>query len=439
MTLFNVRDTFGSVHNPFESPTVPLSSVGLDQIFGGRSDSDTGENITETSALAIPTVMRCVGLLSTVIAGCPIRTYKNPGKQELFPRLFDQGNAAMLYTQFELWELIVVHLCLWGNAYVLKVRGEMDQIIDLRPISPDIVKVKLIDGRKVFLVQRLRPDGTIDQARRPEVLTDFEVMHIPGMGFDGLQGISPIIIAKRTLGTAVAADKLAGRFFSRGTQLSGVINVKAPLASQEQADEIRRKWAARNGGVAHSAEVAVLDAETEFQPLTIDPEALQFLESRRWETTEICRMFGIPPHLVGDVEKSTSWGTGIEQQNIGFIAYNISGWTNRIQQRATRELVPTRGQFSEFDVDHLMRGSMAERYQAYGNAIQWGWMARNEARVKENMEPEPGLDQMITPSNMVTGNPPTAKQMAAQNTPPPPSPDDDKPQGNNPKPDEDSS
>lgn len=406
MTFFNaleLRDING-IRNPFENPTVPLSSVGLDDAFGMTS-TDSGETVTETSALAIPTVFRCVGLLATVIAGCPVRAYTNPGKKEAFPRILNPSNGSMLYTQFELWELVVSHLALWGNAYVLKVRDSMDRIIDLRPICPGFVEVKLQDGHKIFKVKRFNANGE-EVLGDPIIYTDFEVMHIPGLGYDGMQGLSPITMAARSLGTSVAADKLAARFFSKGTQLSGVINVKAPLSSQTQADQIRARWISRNGGTSNAAEVAVLDSETTFQPLTIAPEALQFLESRRWQTTEIARLFGIPPHLVGDVEKSTSWGTGIEQQNVGFVSYTVSGWTNRIEQRLSREVIYAADPktYCEFDLDRLMRGSMSERFNAYAVAIQWGWLTRNEARLKENMPEIDGLGDPLTPLNMVAGN-----------------------------------
>jgi HK97 family phage portal protein len=413
VTLFNLerRDT-GGIHNPFESPTIPLSSLALDNIYGTPGSSDTGENVTPDTALALPTFWRCIGLLSTVIAGCPLKTYKDPGKQIVKPRILDPNNPNMTYTQYELWELVVIHIGIFGNAYVRKIRGpgptgpSSGPIIDLIPIVPSRVQIKLDDdGNKIFEVRPINPNtGTVLADKKPVILTTFEVMHIPGMGYDGIKGLGVVEKASRTLGTAIAADRLAAKFYSKGSMLSGVINVKAPLARQAQADAIRNKWLQKHGGVGHAAEVAVLDAETTFQPLTIPPDQLQFLQSRRWETTEIARWFGIPPHLVGDVEKSTSWGTGIEQQNVGFIDYTVSGWTNRMQQRVARELVPARNQYSEFDLDRLMRGSMTERFTAYAIAIQWGWLTRNEARIKENMPTIDGLDEPLTPLNMQAGN-----------------------------------
>lgn len=393
MTFFRT-ETRGAVasgsptYNPFENPSTPLSSVGFDYVWG-RKDNDAGITVTTDTAIALPIVYRCISLLSTVIAGCPIDVYRKSDQELIQPfALFDSGNTAMTYTQFELWELVVAYLCGWGNAFVYKKRNPYDGIIDLKPIYPDLVEVKPgPDGSKVFLVKRTNDDGSIDNISKPQVFTDWEIMHIPGLGYNGLTGMSPIKYAEQTIGTAIAADKLAAKFYSAGTQLGGIIKIKVPLRNQTQADRIKARWMQKNAGVAHAGDVAILDAESDWQDVTIPPDQLQFLESRRWQTTEIARLFGIPPHLVGDVEKSTSWGTGIEQQNIGFIAYTISGWINRIEQRLTREIVATRGQYARFNLEHLMRGDTAERYQAYAQALASGWISADEIRKKEQMKP----------------------------------------------------
>jgi HK97 family phage portal protein len=178
--------------------------------------------------------------------------------------------------------------------------------------------------------------------------------------------------------------------------------VKAPLRSQTQAEGIKSRWMSNNAGVANAGNVAVLDAETDFQSVTIPPDQLQFLESRRWQTTEIARWFGVPPHLVGDVEKSTSWGTGIEQQNLGLNTYTLSGHTTPIEQRVGREVVTTRGQFAQFNLDELMRGSTQERYQALSTAVGGPWMTRNEARISENKKPlpDPDYDELLPPQGI---------------------------------------
>ncbi len=425
MSLFQAerRDVYGSpTWNPFENPAVPLQSVAFDSVYGllQRQNNESGEVVTVDKALAIPTVWRCIGLLSTVVAGCPLNTYNKKRDLQNVPCL-DPFNPATTYTQYELWELVVAHLCLWGNAFVRKVRNNGDMIVDLLPIPPALVQVQIAGtddaknyslrvGEKFFKVHHVADNGTI--LPDAEIATTFDIMHIAGQGYDGIRGLSPLQVAAQTYGTALAADKLAARFYGRGTMLSGILNVKAPLADQEQADEIKRRWREVNAGAMHGGDIAVLDAETSYQQLTIPPDQLQFLESREWEACELARIYGIPPHLIGDESKSTSWGTGIEQQNIGFVAYTVAGWTSRIEQRVTREIVNTRGQYSAFDLTALMKGSTSERFTAYALGIQWGWITRNEVRAFEDMPPIDGLDKPLIPLNMAphdwTGNQPPA-------------------------------
>ena len=206
MSMFNAQRTLerrgiGGT-NPFENPSVSLSSAGLDSIFGMMTTTDAGESVTPENSMVLPTVYRCVGLLATVIAGCPLRTFRDPGKVEQFPAILDKSNNSMVYTQYELWELIVVHIALWGNAFVRKIRNPLtDQIVDLQPIYPGRVRVHRVTpreaartgidaGTKIFEVKRLADDGTEFVDTSPIIYTDFEIMHIPGMGYDGVQGLS---------------------------------------------------------------------------------------------------------------------------------------------------------------------------------------------------------------------------------------------------------
>lgn len=400
-------------YNPFENPAVPLSSVALDSAFALLTTTSAGESVTIDTATALPTFWRCVNLISTVVGSCTLKAFREADGESIRVPVLSKWNSWVdqqgtthypMYTQYELWNLVTAHLCTWGNAFVYKVRNEADSIIDLRPIYPDRVKVKLDEKtkEKVFEVKRVDKNGNVMPVD-PDYFTSFEIMHIPGFGYDGLSGLAPVQVAMETLGTAMAADRLASKFMGNGSMLSGIIKVKAPLKDQTQAEGIRSRWLNRHGGSGHAGDVAVMDAETDFQPITIPPDQLQFLQSRRWQTTEIARIFGIPPHLVGDVEKSTSWGTGIEQQNIGFVTYTIAEYTNRIEQRVTREIVNTRGQCAEFDLDSLMRGDTTERYQALNQAVGGPWMTRTEARIAEKRLPiagHPEYDELLPPQGI---------------------------------------
>jgi HK97 family phage portal protein len=354
-------------------------------------------------------VWRCVSLLATVVASCPLQVFRGPDKEPVKIKCLDPENSATCHSQFELWELATAHVALFGNAFLLKLRNEAGQIIDLRPIVPSLVKVKRVKRDKTFpdgkcyLVEKKNEDGTL---ANPIPLNSDQLMHIPGFGYNGLTGLAPLQVAAQTFGTALAADELAARFFRNGQQLSGIIQVKAPLQNEGQALDIKRRWMEVHGGVSNSSTVAVLDAETDFKPLTIPPDSLQFLESRQWEVSEVARMFGVPPFLIGDETKATSWGSGIESINTGFVTYTIASYTERFQQRVTREVVATRGQRAIFDLGALMRGSTLERYQAYAVGIQSGWLLRNEVRTDEDRKPVDGLSEPLTPVNMAAGSSP---------------------------------
>ena len=406
MSLLRVerRDIVASgspTYNPFNNPAVPLQSVGFDNVFGGNK-TDAGESVTPDTAVGVATFYRCLFLLSSVVASCQLEEFRRKDHEQIPNPLFDPGNDVMTYTPFELWQLVMVYRLVWGDSFTFKKRDGYDRVIDLKPLYPELVKVDMLDGHKVFLVKKIDDQGQIDSVSEPQVFTDWEIMHVPGLGYNGLQGLSVVNLMAQSLGTAMAADKLAARFYSRGSQLGGILKVKAPLRSQSQAEGIKARWHATHGGTAHAGEIALLDAETDFQTVTIPPDQLQFLESRRWQTTEIARWFGVPPHLVGDVEKSTSWGTGIEQQNLGLNNYTLSGHTNPIEQRATRELL-VRGHYAQFNLDNLMRGSTQERFQALMTATGGPWMTRNEARASENMKPlktDAEYDELLPPQGI---------------------------------------
>jgi HK97 family phage portal protein len=400
MTLFRSerRDVFGAgTYNPFERPSMPLASLALDGVLGAGQNNDAGEPVDVVKGIALPTAYRCIAIISTVLASLTLEEMQKNGDAERWPVLDNLTS----YTAFECMEIIGARLAGWGNYYGRKV-FQASRLVDLIPYPAGDVEVIRVHGRKVFRIKRRNDDGAA-VAPNSSVLyedipdgPDCPVFHIPGLGFDGLQGVSPVTLAAQSFGTALAADRLAARFYSKGQQLGGIIKVKAPLASQSQADAIKMNWRSSHGGIRNAGDVAVLDAETDFTPITIAPEALQFLQSRQWQSWEVAKMFGIPAYMI---EPSTTWGTGIETQNIGFVAYTMRSYSDRVEQRFTREF-GTRGKPLEFDLDRLLRGSAVERAQFYGQAIGWGWMNPNEARKKERMKPRAGGDEFLEPQSM---------------------------------------
>lgn len=386
---------------------MPLESLALDGFLGTGQNNDSGESVDPVKGLAVPTAYRCIAILSTVVASLVLEDVQKNGNSERWPVL----DNLQSYTAFEIMELITARIAGWGNFFGKKAKDSKGNLIDLTPYPAGDVTVIKKRGVKTFRIKTRNDDGTLtiasdgdNGATSPTYIDipdgpDCPVFHIPGLGWDGLQGVSPILLATQTFGTSIAADKLAARFYSRGQQLGGILKVKAPLADQDQADGIKYNWRNAHSGIRNAGDVAILDAETDFQAITIAPEALQFLQSRQWQSWEVAKMFGIPAYMV---QPNTTWGTGIEQQNIGFVTYTIRSYSDRIEQRFTREFA-IRGHLLEFDLDRLMRGSMMERFQAYGQGIGWGWLTRAEVRVKERMkqlDAKFGLEEPLTPSTM---------------------------------------
>lgn len=384
----------------FENPSISLSDASLINMLGGDIQTAAGPLISEQGAITtMIAVYRAIALISGLVAGLPLKVYRYAGKSEVTVRCLEDPGYDR--TPFELWETVMTHLLGWGNGWVFKERDAFGVIQHLVPIFPGRVHPKYFrpgelvpEGVKVFEVDQ--PDGS----KLP--LTNYELMHIPGLSYDGLLGVSPVGVARQAIGTQKAADDLAARMFSSGNMIGGILRTDRSL-SQAQADAVKARWREKMQGAKHAHDIAVLDAGLEFTPTTLAPEEAQFLQTRRWQVIEVARVFGLPPHLLGDVERSTSWGTGIEQQNIGFVTYTVRSWLTRIEQRVTRQVVTPKTQFAEFMVDGLLRGSIAERYAAYSTGVAGGWLTRNEVRVMENKQPLPGLDEPLSPLNMGSG------------------------------------
>jgi HK97 family phage portal protein len=411
------RSYYGeAAYNPFESPSMPLASLALDGVLGSSHNNDSGEPVDPLKGMAIPTAYRCLAIISTLVASLVLEEVQKDGDSLRWDVLDNLDS----YTQFEIMELATLRLGGWGNFFGKKIWNGRT-LRDILPYPPGDVKVIKVRGVKTYRILNRDEEGNLIPANagKPQY-TDIpdgpqcEVFHVPGMGWDGLQGVSPILLPAQTFGTALAADRLAARFYSKGQQLSGILKVKVPLSSQLQADAMRQSWRNSHGGVRNAGEIAILDAETDFQPITIAPDALQFLQSREWQAWEIAKQFGIPAWMI---QPDTTYGPAMEQQWQGFVAMTLRSYTDRIEQRFTRDF-GIRGKPLEFDLDRLLRGATTERYQAYGQAIGWGWMTPAEARKKERMKSRPGIDKFLTPQSM---NGALADGPEAMGTPPLPS------------------
>jgi HK97 family phage portal protein len=366
-----------------ENPAVPLTSQTLVDFLDPGSNNDSGVAVNETTALAMPAVWRAVNLIAGTAATLPLKTYRNGTKERAVVRLLENPHPDM--PPNELWELSYAHRLLWGNSYFRKVRNAAGNLVWLLPIDPGAVKVgrtkrdpDMMSG-KVYEVAA--------EGGQKVAWTDYEVLHIPGFGYDGVCGVSPIRLARQSIGLALAAEKTGAKLFGSGNMMSGILQTEQRL-DNEQADRIKSRWRQSVQGLANSHDIAVIGSGAKFQPVTMPNSDAQFLESRRFQVSEIARWFGIPPHMLFDVEKTTSWGTGIEQQSIGFVVFTLRQWLVRTEQRVTREATPP-GVYAEYAVEGLLRGDSAARAAFYKTMREIGAFNVDQVLALENLPPLP--------------------------------------------------
>jgi len=390
VSLFGLFERRASV----EDPAVPLTSPTLLELLGG-APTEAGVPVTPTGSLAMPAVWRCVALISSVSASLPLHTYRGRDRERTENRLLADPHPEL--TPYDLWRITYVHRCLWGNAYLQKVRHVgSGQVVELWPIRPERVRVGRVSpaevpGGKVFEVT--------DDEGRTHVLTSADVLHLPGLGYDGITGVSPIRAAQQGIGMGLAAEQAAARFFGSGNMLGGILQTEQRLTA-EQAEALKARWQAKVGGVGHAHEIAVLDSGASFQPIGVPNRDAQFLESRQFQVIEIARMFGVPPFLLMETDKATSWGTGLEQQALGFVQFDLHPtWLRPTEQRVTKGLLP-RGTYAEYAVEGLLRGDSRSRAEFYRAMRELGVYSANDIRRLENLPPIPGGDTYIQPLNM---------------------------------------
>lgn len=383
-------------------------------------NSASGKVVTIDGAMQLATVWACVRLLSETVATLPFMLYETAadgsrtvaGDDPLYDLIHDSPNAD--YTAVEFWEGVVLCLCLWGNAYAKK---EMmgNRLVALTPLRCDWMVVKR-NSRGAREYHYHDPKGL-------KVWSEDSVFHVRGFGGAGDVGLSPITFARQSLGAAMAADEFAGTMFANGARPTGILTVdNNGVLTPEQRQQFQENVVAPFVGSENAGGVMVLEAGVKFQAITMTPEDSQFLETRSFHVEEICRWFRVPPFMVGHTQKSTSWGTGLEQQLIAFLTFALKPYLARIEQAVSRSLVPPEKRKSlkpEFKVEGLLRTDSAARSAFYALMVQNGIFTRNEVRRLENLPPKPGGDDLTVQSQNV----PLGTQPA---TPKPPAlPEDD--------------
>lgn len=388
----------GLINKLFKSrdhPKIDNRTVGSSYSFymGGSS---AGKNVNERSAMQMTAVYSCVRILAEAVAGLPLHLYRykeDGGKERaidnnLYHLLHDEPNKEM--SSFIFRETLMTHLLLWGNAYAQIIRNGKSEVVALYPLMPNKMQVDRDENGELYYIYTRSSDEAKTMEGVTVYLTPRDVLHIPGLGFDGLVGYSPIAMAKNAIGLAIATEEYGAKFFANGAAPSGVLEHPGTI---KDPSRLRENWNSTFGGSANSGKVAVLEEGMKYTPISISPEQAQFLETRKFQIDEIARIFRVPPHMVGDLEKSSF--SNIEQQSLEFVKYTLDPWVIRWEQSLSRVLLnedEKRKYFFKFNLEGLLRGDYESRMSGYAVARQNGWMSANDIRELENMDKIPAED-----------------------------------------------
>ena len=396
---------FSGLFRSRDKPQDRTAGSGYAFYFGGTT---SGKAVTERSAMQMTAVYSCVRILAEAVAGLPLHLYRykeDGGKEKaldhpLYLLLHDEPNPEM--SSFVFRETLMTHLLLWGNAYAQIIRNGKGEVIALYPLMPDRMVVdRDIHGQLYYQYTRSTEEAPTMKGVTVN-LPPSDVLHIPGLGFDGLVGYSPIAMAKNAIGMAIACEEYGAKFFANGAAPGGVLEHPGTIKDPQR---VRESWQSTFGGSGNSNKIAVLEEGMKYTPIGISPEQAQFLETRKFQINEIARIFRVPPHMVGDLEKSSF--SNIEQQSLEFVKYTLEPWLVRWEQSIQRTLFSPEEKkryFAKFNVEGLLRGDYASRMSGYATARQNGWMSANDIRELENLDripTEDGGDLYLINGNML--------------------------------------
>ena len=386
---------------------------GVDVDFIGNSNS--GINVDEMRAMQTSAVYACVKILAETIASLPLHLFKKGkgGKNEmaeqhpLFSCLYEFPNEEM--TSFEFRETMMTSLLLWGNAYarIIRKQGHTTELWYLRP-NQMVVERDSTTGK-------IKYTYSDDITNQTYVYRPDQIFHIKAMSIDGVKGLSPIAQAREAVGLALATEEYGAKFFGNGARPGGVLEHPGTLKDPEK---LRQSWNQVYQGTRNSHKVAVLEEGMKYHTIGIAPEDAQFLETRKYQVNEICRIFRVPPHLVGDLERATF--SNIEHQSIEFVQHTIRPWLVRWEQEISRSLLDEKERllyFAKFNVDGLLRGDYKSRMEGYSIGRQNGWLSINDIRRLEDMSlvpAEQGGDDYLVNGSMMSAQ---VGQQNKQNNP----------------------
>jgi HK97 family phage portal protein len=405
-----VRTT--KIHIPFtnkvfniRASTLATPSRWVEDYFRGGGASRSGVNVTEDTAMRVTAYLAAIKIISETIASLPLNVYQEKGDKKerapnhpLYEVLHYQANPEM--TAYTFRETLQGHILNWGNGYAYIDRNGAGAVTALWPLMPNRTRPDR-DKNGNLIYWTLLP-----KTNEPRKLDAFDVLHIPGFGFDGIVGYNPVKLAQEAIGLSLAAEEFGATFFSNGATPSGVIEYPAAL-SDEALKRYKEEVQGKYSGLGVKHKLMILEEGLKYHQVTIPPDAAQFLETRKFQIAEIARLFRVPLHKLAEMDKATF--SNIEHQSIEFVVDTIRPWLVRWEQKIrmqlTSKLDRRNGIYAEFNVEGLLRGDTKSRYEAYAVAIDKGWMNANEVRKKENDNPYEGGDYYRVQLNTAKVNP----------------------------------
>ena len=373
-----------------DKPKDYYSGSNYTYLFGPTT---SGKTVNEFTAMQTTAVYSCVRILAEAVASLPLHVYryKENGKERVYNHhlyhiLHNEPNTEM--SSFVFRETLMSHLLIWGNAYAQIIRDGAGRVVALYPLLPNKMTVSRDKNGEIYYIYTTTSDENPNfKDYGSVVLRKQDVLHIPGLGFDGLVGYSSIAMAKNAVGMTIATEEYGASFFANGANPGGVLEHPGVLKDPKK---VRDSWNEVYRGTANAHKIAVLEEGMKYQQIGIPPEEAQFLETRKFQINEIARLYRIPPHMVGDLEKSSF--SNIEQQSLEFVKYTLDPWVIRWEQAMQRSLLlPKEKQefFIRLNVDGLLRGDYQSRMNGYSVARQNGWLSANDIREMEDMNPIP--------------------------------------------------
>ena len=361
----------------------------------------SGVYVSEENAMTVSGVFACVRVIAEDVASLPFALYKrlDKGKEKAFDHplyylIHDSPNSEM--SAFSFKESMLTNLLLWGNAYAQIIRAKNGHIHSLHPLlSSRMIVSKNTDGSRIF--NYTNDKGITTKLRREQIF------HVAGISYDGLIGLSPIGIAREAVGLAKVTEIYGNKFFANGARPGGVLEHPGQIKDPER---VRKSWESVYKGAQNSHKIAVLEEGMKYHDIGVPQKDAQFLETRQFQLNEICRIFRVPPHLVGDLSKATF--SNIEHQSIDYVVHTLRPWLVRFEQAVNLQLLnelEREEYFSKFNVDGLLRGAFSTRMNGYAVGRQNGWYSANDIRELEDMNPIPaeqGGDEYLVNGNMIT-------------------------------------